>query len=158
MSGGYSLAWMRHLSIVKQNKVRTFLFGSRNRLSLCLQLNIACCCVQCRPMSLARFYSIKYATVFCYGRKFLSKFYNSIVLIPSFFYLKINLDYNVFILKHFFRATCPLGFLYYFCYFFPSSGLSSLQVKLGFKPLSNDHGSDCESLTFTTRPEGFPLN
>jgi len=28
-------------------------------------------------------------------------------------------------------------------------------MKLGLKPTSEDRGSDCESLSFTTRPKGF---
>ncbi len=54
----------------------------------------------------------------------------------------------------------PFGCLYYFRSFLPSSGPfypSSFPANAGIELTSKDHGSDCESLTFTTRPGSFPF-
>ncbi len=54
----------------------------------------------------------------------------------------------------------PFGWLYYFRPFLPSSGQfypSSFWAKPGIELTSKDHGSDCESSTFTARSGSFPI-
>ncbi len=66
-----------------------------------------------------------------------------------------------FFLNIFFGVTCPFWLSLLFSFIFlPSSGSSypsSFEANLGIEPTSKDHGSDCESFTFTTRPGSFPL-
>ncbi len=60
---------------------------------------------------------------------------------------------------YFLLWLAPFGCLCYFHSFLLSSGpfyLSSFIANPGIELTPKDHGSDCKSLTFTTRPGSFP--
>ncbi len=66
---------------------------------------------------------------------------------------------NIFLIIFFWCDLPRLAVFIIFVLFLPSSGPSypsSFQVNPGIEHTSEDHGSDCESLTFTTRPGSFP--
>ncbi len=71
----------------------------------------------------------------------------------------IFIMFMIVFLNIFLVWLAPFGCFYYFRSFsaIKWSYPSSFKVNPGIEPTSKDHGSDCESSTFTTRPGIFPM-